>query len=67
MKNISWSYILGGILILHSVTGAILTFVQNPFGTDLQQCFAEAVAGAGIIRSRKATKVLEKKVEHDLE
>ena len=66
MKKIGWTYILGGILLVHSISGAILTFVKNPYGNDLNTCFMEAIAGAGLIKGRKATERLEKKVD-DLE
>lgn len=59
MKKLSWSYIIAGVMMVHSLSGAILTIIKNPYGANLDQCFIEFMAGAGIFRARKATERLE--------
>lgn len=62
MSKIKWSYVIAVILMMHSLTGSILTFIKNPYGSDLNTTVPEFLAGAGIFRARKATDRLEDKV-----
>jgi len=58
--------IIAIIMIVHALSGAVLTFVKNPYGSSLDVASAELLAGVGLLRARKATTNVEKKVD-DLE
>lgn len=63
MMKIKLTNIIGAVMLLHSVSGAFLNILKNPYGADLNTCVVEALGGYGLIRSRKATTEVEKKID----
>lgn len=62
-QKVSLTRFIGVLMMLHSLSGAALNMLKSPYGANLDTCFVEVMAGFGLIRSRKATTELEKKVD----
>lgn len=71
-KKVSISKIIGILMIVHSLSGSALTFLKNPYGSDLNTAVVEFLGGYGFLRAKKnsernaaAIKDLEEKVNND--